>query len=153
MFAHHQEVQDAIAQAFPGCARLQGGAEGKRRNEADKARFQTDPECRLIVCSMMAASTGHTLTAAATTLHVEAGWTPADMAQGYARVHRIGQHRACQPLVSFAQDTVYQYVIDLLVEKSRMVDAITDGRPVDGEADGSILPDLMAAMRRLAAQH
>lgn len=152
VFAHHVEVQEAIAQAFPGCARLQGGAEGKRRNDADKARFQSDPDCRLIVCSMMAASTGHTLTAACTTVHLEAGWTPADMRQGYARVHRIGQHRTCQPYVFFAENTIYSYVMDLLIEKERLVGAVTDGRPMDGGGDASILPDLMLAMKRLAEE-
>lgn len=145
VFAHHRDVQEELVAAFPGCARIMGGPEGKRHNQAWKRQFQNDPRCLVIVCSIMAASSGHTLTAACNTLHTEYGWRPGDQTQGIGRAHRIGQHRPVQPWFAFAADTVYADNLELLAEKAVDVDAVTDGKLSEG-GGGSVFGDFMARM-------
>ncbi len=90
LFAVHRDVQAQLVQAFPGCAHILGDDEtGTRQAAVD--RFQEDPTCKLVVCSLAAAGVGLTLTAASDVAFLEFGWTPGAMDQAEDRAHRIGQ--------------------------------------------------------------
>jgi hypothetical protein len=90
LFTVHKEVQAAYMNAFPGCAAVLGDMEIQDRQKAVD-RFQEDPACNLIVCSLKAAGVGLTLTASSDVAFAEFGWTPGDMDQAEDRCHRIGQ--------------------------------------------------------------
>lgn len=64
-------------------------------------RFQNDPDCRVLVASMLAFSVGHTFTNANRVILLETPWRPADIEQAEDRCHRIGQTETviCQHLV------------------------------------------------------
>lgn len=88
-------LQDGLADY--GTARIDGNVpHGRRQHEVD--RFQgrikgDDP--RIFVGQILAAGTGHTLTAAADMLIVEPSWVPGENAQAMLRIHRIGQLASC----------------------------------------------------------
>lgn len=90
LFAVHRDVQQQLVGAFPGCAQILGEDDAQARQKAVD-RFQEDPTCQLIVCSLKAAGVGLTLTAASDVAFHEFGWTPGDMDQAEDRAHRIGQ--------------------------------------------------------------
>jgi SWI/SNF-related matrix-associated actin-dependent regulator 1 of chromatin subfamily A len=94
VFGHHQDVIAAMKEAFykDGLkpAVIVGGQPNELRNE-EKNRFQLDPTCRVILCSIKAAGEGLTLTAAQTVIFAELDWTPKSVRQAEDRAHRIGQ--------------------------------------------------------------
>lgn len=91
VFAHHQDVVDAIAGHFPGaCVTLTSQTPMDDR-QANVDRFQTDPSCRVFIGGIQAAGVGHTLTAASTVVFAELDWVPGNVSQAEDRCHRIGQ--------------------------------------------------------------
>jgi SWI/SNF-related matrix-associated actin-dependent regulator 1 of chromatin subfamily A len=130
VFAYHRDAQANIAAAFPGCARILADADMRRLKldiEAEKARFMTDPSCRLIVCSLAAAGFGHTLTAASNLLNVELDYTPGIMAQAGDRIHRPGAKYPCTIWTLVAEGTVDDRLTEILIEKRGVTGEVLDG--------------------------
>lgn len=127
VFAHHQKVQQDIWAAFPGAARLFADDDMKVRQE-NIDRFQDDPKCQLIVCSLQAGGVGITLTAASNVALIELGWNPAAMDQAEDRLNRIGQRNAVTCHYLIARDTIEEDILALLEEKRKVVEAVSDGR-------------------------
>jgi hypothetical protein len=94
VFAYHLEVQEALVDAATGAGvsplSITGDMSIQARQDAIK-KFQNDPAARLIICSLKAAQTAITLTAARRALMVELDWTPSALEQAEDRIHRIGQ--------------------------------------------------------------
>lgn len=143
LFAHHIDIQKALLAEFPGAARLFGEDDAETR-QANVDRFQQDPACRLIVCSLKAGGVGITLTAASNVAFVEQGWTPADHDQAEDRTHRIGQHDQVTAWYLLADRTIDMEIADLIERKRAVVDAATEGKPAAKQA--GILGDLVDRM-------
>jgi superfamily II DNA or RNA helicase len=126
LFARHIAIQKALVAEFPGCAHLLGEDSPEAR-QAAVDRFQNDPDCRLIVCSLDAAGVGWTGTAASNVAFVEFGWTPAIHDQAEDRAHRIGQRDAVTAWYLVAKDTIEEDVVDLIEAKREVVTAATVG--------------------------
>lgn len=143
VFAHHVEIQRALLSEFPDAARVLGEDSAETRAE-QVARFQDDPECRLIVCSLQAAGIGITLTAASNVAFIELGWTPALHDQAEDRAHRMGQQGNVTCWYLLADGTIDDDMHDLIEQKRAVVTAATDGTAV--ERTESIMGALEARM-------
>ena len=128
VFAYHIEVQKALINALTGGRQaplsLTGEMTAKARRDAIQ-QFQNDESARLIVCSLKAAQTAITLTAARRVLMVELDWTPASLEQAEDRVHRIGQ--GGQVVISYlrATNTLDDRMATILDSKRRVLGAIS----------------------------
>lgn len=95
VFAYHRSVQRSLIDHFEkwNPATILGQSEGgtQAKNQVAIDRFQQDPNCLLVICSMGAAREGITLTAASNMLMIELEWVPALLEQAWKRIHRIGQ--------------------------------------------------------------
>jgi SWI/SNF-related matrix-associated actin-dependent regulator 1 of chromatin subfamily A len=133
--AHHRDIVDEVANRHGGL-KIQGGMSVKEV-EAVKARFQeaSAAEAPVLVLSIQAAKTGHTLTAAQEILFLEQPWTPADVSQTYSRLHRIGQQGSVTATYMLAAGTVDEDIYDLIEEKRSVVDQATEG--TSGAEDGT----------------
>jgi SNF2 family DNA or RNA helicase len=133
--AHHRDIVDEVANRYGGL-KIQGGMSVKEV-EAVKARFQeaSAAEAPVLVLSIQAAKTGHTLTAAQEILFLEQPWTPADVSQTYSRLHRIGQQGSVTATYMLAAGTVDEDIYDLIEEKRSVVDQATEG--TSGAEDGT----------------
>lgn len=131
--AHHREVVDELARKF-GNIRIQGGMSVEEVEE-NKRRFQTESidSAPVIVLSIQAAKTGHTLTAAEECLFVELPWTPADLDQTYSRLHRIGQKGSVTSTYMLAAGTIDEDIYDLIEKKRSVVDAAIEGGEISEE--------------------
>ena len=126
VFAWHDEVIREIAEAFHA-PRIAGDIGAEERQKAVE-RFQTDPDCRVIVCNIRAGGQGITLTAAATTCFIEMDWTPAMLRQAEDRIHRIGQEaEIVENYYLMADVSIDKYMGRLIIEKAEIMDAILDG--------------------------
>ena len=128
--AHHRDIVDEIANRHGGL-KIQGGMSVEAVEDAKK-RFQEEDD-PVIVLSIQAAKTGHTLTAAQDILFVEEPWTPADVAQTSSRLHRIGQEGSVMATYMLTAGTVDEEIYDLIEAKRLVVNTATEG----GDAAGS----------------
>lgn len=129
--AHHREIVDSLANKYGGL-KIQGGMNADDVQEA-KRLFQAGSidEAPVIVLSMQAAKTGHTLTAAQDVLFVELPWTPADVDQTYSRCHRLGQQGSVMATYMLAKDTIDERIYEMIESKRDVVNKATEGGDVE----------------------
>lgn len=153
LFAHHISVQDALLQAFEGAVAIKGGASPADTEEA-KRLFNTTKTTNLIVCSIKAGGVGHTLHADGKCSNValaEFPWSPAAQEQCEDRVHRMGQvAESVNVYELYAPGTIDEWILALLDEKRRVVDAVTDGATRDRLKVESVEGQLVERMKEKA---
>lgn len=129
VFAHHEAVQDAVLERFPGAGHLLGRDSVTARDETVRRFQEGGPDApQLLVCSTLVAGQGITLTRASNVAFLELGWTPAQHDQAEDRLHRIGQHDAVTAWYLLAAGTIDETIAELLQAKRSVVGAVTDGR-------------------------
>jgi hypothetical protein len=143
VFAHHEEIQDALLRRFPEAGHILGRDRPDAREAAVRA-FQAGDGPQLLVCSTRTAGHGITLTRASNVAFLELEWTPAAHDQAEDRCHRIGQRDAVTAWYLLAAQTIDETIAELLLAKRSVVDAVTDGRRP--AADG-LVEAVVAALR------
>jgi SNF2 family DNA or RNA helicase len=129
--AHHRDIVDTLADKYGGY-KIQGEME-VGDIEAAKEAFQTDPNAKVMVLSIQAAKTGHTLTASQDVLFVELPWTPADVDQTYSRCHRIGQTGSVTATYLLLNGSIDEEIYNLIERKRSVVNQATDGGDAETE--------------------
>lgn len=117
IFAHHQDVVEQIAQYFKAVAVSFTGQSSATAKQDAVDRFQTDPEVRICVASILAAGVGITLTAANTVIFAELDWTGANVTQAEDRCHRIGQKRQVEIVHLILEKSIDMHIAQKVVEK------------------------------------
>lgn len=128
-FAHHKIVIKSIA-AWLDKSKLSFGvitgdtpmAERQKTVEA----FQAG-KLRVVVCSITAASTGITLTAASNMIIAELPLTPGMALQAEDRIHRIGQKNAATIRYLCADNTLDDSLWRMITNKSQVSNSVIDG--------------------------
>ena len=135
--AHHRDIVDEITNRFGGL-KIQGGMDVNDVEDA-KHKFQTLPcdQAPVIVLSIQAAKTGHTLTASQEVLFVELPWTPADVDQTYSRCHRLGQLGSVTSTYMMTSGTIDEDIYALIEQKRKIVNVATEGDIVFDDNDAS----------------
>lgn len=126
VFAHHLEIIHAIAVQFNAPA-LTGAMPDAERARV-MARFQSDPDMRLLVAGFKVGGVGLTLHAASHVAFAELRWTPAEMDQAEDRLHRIGQRSAVTAWYLYAPGTIEEDMYHILAEKRATIEQVTEGR-------------------------
>ncbi len=141
--AHHREVVDELARRFGGL-KIQGGMSVEEVEE-HKRKFQTlsVEEAPVIVLSVQAAKTGHTLTASQNVLFVELPWTPADIDQTYSRCHRLGQKGSVTATYMLASGTIDEDIYSLIERKRGVVNSAVEGGIASGGDAGQLVLSLL----------
>ena len=92
VFAYHHEMLDSLEELCKNkkieYMRIDGTTKQDVRYQYVNY-FQKNPECQVAILSIIAASTGITLTATHMVIFAELTWTPSIMIQAEDRVHRI----------------------------------------------------------------
>lgn len=151
VFAYHREVHEAIYQALQNDYGAVLIAPGTDYTEAVR-RFQEDHDVRVAVCSLRAGSTGVTLTAASHMLLVELDWTPAQLEQAEARIHRIGQPRPCTYRYLVVRGTVDDDMLSTLELKRSVINSITAAVPYSAPSP-HCRSELAAAVHALLSRY
>nr|WP_225751037.1 DEAD/DEAH box helicase [Pseudoclavibacter sp. Marseille-Q3772] len=132
-FAKHIEVMDRAEQTFAQeglqTVSIRGDQSAAARERAIES-FQTDPETKVIVCSLMAAGVGLNLQVASDVVLSELSWTAAEQMQAIDRVHRIGQDTPVTAWRILAAQTVDAHVAELIDEKQGLSARALDGSDV-----------------------
>ncbi|MEM6468848.1 MAG: DEAD/DEAH box helicase [Planctomycetota bacterium] len=128
--------------------RLDGQVPQKKRSSL-VARFQKDPDCR-VICMTNAGSTGLNLQSANTVINVDLPWNPAVLEQRIARAHRMGQKNPVHvyKLVTVGPDnhcTLEERLLDTLASKQELADASLN---IDSEIDEVAMVSGMEDLKR-----
>lgn len=130
VWAHHHEVFDAVKTAVKdkyGDRQLVGVIDGvmsaqRRGAVADEFQAGTYP---VLICSIVAAGVGITLTRSSDVLFIESDYSVPNVSQAEDRVHRIGQEYPVQIRTMVATGTLDARLHDILARKAATIDAIT----------------------------
>jgi len=147
VFGVHKEVQNRLlrsaeANGIPASHIIAG--DSTTVVEREKAKFQAG-ETKVIVVSFAKGQAGHTLTAASDVLLVESGWHPGGMDQAEDRCHRIGQTDSVTAYQMIAQDTIDEWLYELVGSKRNNIKLITEGTSVE-EDESDIFDALIERM-------
>lgn len=140
--AHHRDFVKEYARNFTDL-KIQGGMNAEKVAEAKRKFNRTSTkEHPVLVLSIEAAKTGHTLCeqekhgvgkACAYMLVAEENWTYGDFEQLSDRIYRIGQPREVQIHSLIAPNTIDEYLYALREQKRGVVGAVLDGADFDEE--------------------
>jgi len=127
VFCHHRDVVTLIAEGLRdsgfGVACLTGETDASERQTAVDV-FQQDPNCRVFIGSIGAASVGITLTVSATVVFAELDPNPAKMTQAEDRCHRIGQRDMVVVHHVLSNGSIDARIAKILVEKQALLDTM-----------------------------
>lgn len=124
VFAHHIPVQQAIISEFPGVLKITGNMKFEDRDKNMQLFQNTDAQ--LIICSLMAASEGIKLSAADSILFTEFPWNPKKLEQAASRIEDMEKKSALTRYFLKAEQTVDEYILNMLLDKERYNDIVTD---------------------------
>ena len=100
---------------------------GKTKDrDAERIKFQTNPDCKVFVGQIQATSMGITLTAASTMIFYSLTFNYADYIQAKARIHRIGQTNKCTYIHLLAKNTIDEYILNALKNKKDLANAVVE---------------------------
>ncbi len=124
VFCVLHEIVDELLKEYPFAVTVTGRDDANVK-QANIDRFQTDPECKLIICNIRAAGVGITLTASSRVAFVEYPWTYADCVQCEDRAHRIGQVNNVMCTYFLGNKTIDEDLYKMIQEKRHTANTIT----------------------------
>lgn len=120
VFAYHREIQRSLSEFYPNAAQVFAEDD----IESNVRRFQKDPNCRLIICSLKIGSIGLNLTAASNVLFCEMDWCPAINQQAEDRCHRMGQQNTVNAWYFLAKNSIDEHVWNICERKKNIIEKI-----------------------------
>jgi len=103
------------------------------------------------VANLIAGGVGINLTAARLVVFNDLDWVPANHWQAEDRAYRIGQKGSVHVAYLVASGTVDTFVRTVLETKTRLVEAVVDGKALQGDAGLDVLAELERLMREISA--
>lgn len=94
--------------------------------EAQKQRFIEDPECKILIGTVGALGTSHTLTVANNVIFYDLPWNQATIEQAEDRCHRTGTTNTVNIYYLISQGTVDEKVYDIIMQKDGVSKYIVD---------------------------
>jgi len=137
IFGHHRAVLDKleedITEAGYTNVRIDGQVRGnKRQSLIDE--FQNNPNCKVMIASILAVGMGVDFTSASNVFIVERQWTPAYEEQGEDRVWRLGQEKEVTVWYLVTANTIDDKMNSLIEHKRDMLSRIVDGKTPNEES-------------------
>lgn len=126
VYAHHHDVINGIAKAFPLESVSLTGETKQEDRQLAVDRFQSDPNCKIFIGSIQAAGVGITLTAASHAVFAELDWVPGNVTQAEDRHHRIGQRDSVLVQHLVLEGSLDAHMARMIVEKQSVADAALD---------------------------
>lgn len=100
---------------------------GQTRNRGEVIKkFQTDPETKVFIGSLLAGGIGIDLTAASVVIHYDRWWNATKENQATDRVHRIGQNRNVQVLKLVTRGTLEEKIDRMIQSKAALFERFLD---------------------------
>ena len=133
VFCKHKAVVDLLKKEYPKAVTVTG-QDNEQQKQASVDSFQRSGGANIIILNHKAGGVGLTLTASSEVLMLELPWTQADCEQCEARCHRMGQPSNVRATYLLGDNTLDQWLYDIIQEKKAIANAITgaeDNVPVN----------------------
>ena len=151
VFSCFDEPLKKVQKHFGDAAVLLTGATPAARRQKLVDIFQSDDDVRVFAANIIAGGVGLNLTAARQVVFNDLDWVPANHWQAEDRAYRIGQTNTVNVTYMTATGTVDDFVSTLLEAKTRLVDAVVDGKALDADiGEGSVLDELQRLLHALS---
>lgn len=124
IFIKHKVIVDLLKKEYPKAVCVTGQENAVQKQSAVDS-FQNNPNTNIIICNYKAAGVGLTLTASSELLMLELPWTQADCEQAEARCHRMGQANSVRATYLLGENTLDQWMYDIIQDKKAIANAIT----------------------------
>jgi SWI/SNF-related matrix-associated actin-dependent regulator 1 of chromatin subfamily A len=124
IFIKHKVIVELLKKEYPKAVCVTGQENAVQKQNAVDG-FQNNPAINIIICNYKAAGVGLTLTASSELLMMELPWTQADCEQAEARCHRMGQPNSVRATYLLGENTLDQWMYDIIQEKKVIANAIT----------------------------
>ena len=127
VFAVHQDVISLLVNALKEKYKDKyliheiTGATSKVKKDKVIESFQTDDKPQIIVANVIAGGVGITLTKAHVVMFAEIDWTPSNIMQAEARVHRITQDTNVQSIFLIADNSLDARIIEMIEHKLKLI--------------------------------
>jgi SNF2 family DNA or RNA helicase len=146
LWSNYVRTIETLLDRIEGAVSIYGGTPTTERQEI-AARFQNDPDVRVLIANPAAAGTGFTLTASSFTIYESLSWRYDHYAQSQDRNHRIGQTQPVTYMRLIAADTIEEAVVAALEKKSALARSLL-GDEAGGDAVSGLTQDEMSALLR-----
>jgi SWI/SNF-related matrix-associated actin-dependent regulator 1 of chromatin subfamily A len=146
VYTHHKDVMQTVCDSVNDDLVLEtiSGADHSKKRAETIERFQNG-SVDVLVCNILAANMGITLTKADTVLFVEREWVPATEEQAEDRVNRIGQDsQSVHAVYLCVANTIDERFAHIVSQKREVVKGILDGG--EGEERHRIATELLMHM-------
>lgn len=142
VFSCFDEPLKRIHRHFADRSVLLTGATPASRRQELVDRFQDDEGVRVFVANIHAGGVGLNLTAARQVIFNDLDWVPANHWQAEDRAYRIGQTNTVYVTYVGAAGTVDDFVRELLMVKTALIESVVDGRALQEAATRDVLSEL-----------
>lgn len=124
VFCKHTVVVELLKAEYPKAVCVTGQQDGAQKQAAVDG-FQNNPDVNIILVNYKAGGVGITLTKSSEILMFELPWTQADCEQAEARCHRMGQANSVRATYLLGENTLDQWMYDIIQEKKGIANTIT----------------------------
>jgi SWI/SNF-related matrix-associated actin-dependent regulator 1 of chromatin subfamily A len=124
VFVHHRELYTYLLGNLSKVVGINGLTSTKDR-QYHVDTFQSG-EAEVLVCSLRAANTGLTLTAAYTMIMGEYDWVPSTNEQAEGRIYRVTQKEICRVKYIVAAETIDERVLNVVQRKQKEISRLVD---------------------------
>lgn len=107
------------------CVKIDGSVDSWTRDQHIQ-KFHNDPECMVFLGNMKAAGVGINLTNASDVIFINFPFTPAELYQATDRCDRIGQKSAVNVHYTFCDESIDEYIYEIIVDKEKDINALID---------------------------
>jgi len=139
VFAHHKDVIEPLARAFPRSLTITGETPAEDRQGICDI-FQRDLQAGPFFGSIRACGEGLTLTAARLVVFAEEDWVPGKVSQAEDRAHRIGQKDNVLVKHYVLPGTIDAHMIQTIIEKQEVIDKALDADPGEWASEPVFVP-------------
>lgn len=126
IFGSYREPINELQEYFGDrCVKIDGSVDSYTRDQHIQ-RFHNDPECMVFLGNMRAAGVGINLTNASDVIFLNFAFTPSEMNQAMDRCDRIGQKFAVNVHYTFCDESIDEYIYEIIVDKEKDINALID---------------------------
>lgn len=126
VFGSYKEPLNELESFFKeSCVKIDGSVDAYERDQRVQ-KFWNDPDCTIFLGNMQAAGVGINLTNASDVVFLNFPFTPAELYQAIDRCHRIGQGNSVNVHYTFCENSVDEYIYDIIVDKELDINALID---------------------------